>query len=110
MSDTWFIGQQDGSGPLCPHETTSPLHAAQTAVLNRFYEATERDGGEFRNPAVETAYMAAAYPKNSHGMNLYWADAIADHGPHGRGGTTVEAWYFKCPVCFFVLPAVSTAR
>jgi hypothetical protein len=90
--------------PICPNETSgppNPLHHAYNRILDTFYEASERDdNGEFTIPAVGAMYEAVAYKKTYTGMSLYCISARTL-----GGSESIKAWYFRCHVCGFVLPA-----
>lgn len=98
----------DRNGPLCPREMSAindPAHQATRRVLDAFYMKAEvNDEGEFADPKVEEAYRAASYPNGRTGMYLYREGPYITANPP----SDVQAWYFQCPVCGFVLPA--TAR
>lgn len=106
---TEFIGQE-GDGPLCPRDPDALEHIAQVAVLDRFYEAAAKDDDEeLTSPEMEAAYRAAAYPEGR-GMQLYRTSVYPSQTDRGRGIAAVEAWFLRCPVCLFVLPATEVRR
>lgn len=95
----------DSSKPLCPNATNGPVHEAhmlRNRVLDRFYNAAEKDADGELAPPVDKAYCAAAYGPLSDDMELFTHLASFAH----EGAlVTVESWWWKCLVCGFVLPA-----
>jgi hypothetical protein len=98
--------------PLCPNDISFPLnqfHAERNRLLDEFYNAAEKDAeGEFTSPEVNEAYGTAAYGKDRRGkgMLLYRTSVTPMHQAALFG--TVEAWWFRCQICGFVLPAQRT--
>lgn len=94
-----------GDKPLCPNSTNAPIHEAHqlhTRVVDAFYNAAEKDDeGEMSAP-LDKAYSAAAYGSVSDNMELFVAAASF---PYRSEFVRVESWWWKCPVCGFVLPA-----
>lgn len=100
------------SGPLCPMSygpNMAQQHATMTHVSNCVFHAMKpmvnEESGE-APPDVETVSLAAQYGYDpSHaGMRLYRAEASLAQVVMG-GMPVIEAWYFQCEVCGFVLPA-----
>jgi hypothetical protein len=95
--------------PLCPNDISFPLnqfHYERTRLLDAFYNAAEKDDdSEFVSPEVDKAYYETAYGKDRSGTGMrLFHEAVTPMGaqfPFIR----VEAWYFRCPICGFVLPA-----
>jgi hypothetical protein len=93
--------------PLCPNVATGitvdPLHAVATTVLDAFHKAADKDAdGEFTSPEVAKAYRAAA-DRVTDRMRLYRTTVSYPAG--GRFQVVVSAYYFRCGVCGFTLPA-----
>lgn len=95
----------DGSRMLCPQSAGFPIaseHVACNGLLDAFYQAAERDTDGELTPPLDVAYAAAAYGPVSARMNLY--RHVVEVLEPGRE-TIVETWWWRCPVCGFVLPA-----
>jgi hypothetical protein len=92
--------------PLCP-ATDSALHRTAVAALDAVYNAGEKDGDglEFISPDVAVVYEALHKRLNDR-MWLYRATTSLPHPSRGY----VEAYYFRCMVCGFTLPAVERSR
>lgn len=92
--------------PLCP-ATDSALHRTAVAALDAVYNAGEKDGDslEFTVPAVDAVYQALHARFNDR-MWLYRATTSLPHPARSY----VEAYYFRCMVCGFTLPAVERDR
>lgn len=88
--------------PLCP-ATDHPQHQTARAALDAVYNAAAKDADnlEFTVPSVETAYQALHARLNDR-MWLYRARI----GLPAPSRAWVEAYYFRCMVCGFTLPAV----
>lgn len=103
ISKSGYIETQDG-GPLCPYggaPAINDAHRLRTQILDAAYDAADKDeNSEFVDPAVETVYSAMAWGPER--MGLYRASTLAANGGQAVG---VEALWFQCPVCGFVLPA-----
>lgn len=94
-----------GDLPLCPMSAgpvASPAHQIVNRTLDGFYEAADRNAdGEMPEP-LDRAYHAAAHERMSDRMRLYVASA---NHITPAGFKTIEAYYFQCGVCGFVLPS-----
>jgi hypothetical protein len=101
-------------GPLCPLSIGTykhPQHATLDRVSDVIFEAmkpmVDEETGEASQEVERVAAAARyGYDINEHGMRLYVDEAQIAEGrflPVLR----VEAWYFQCPVCGFVLPALA---
>jgi hypothetical protein len=94
----------NGQGPLCPRSGVigpqHPLHALQVQMIDAAYAATptRADNGEPADPAAGLVLDAVSASPPPGGMALYRAAVVA-------AGEAVEALWFQCPVCGFVLPA-----
>lgn len=96
---------RDDSKPLCPRSTNLPVaeeHMLRNRVLDAFYNAAEKDGDGEMAPPVDAAYHAAAYGPVNDRMDLFTTSASF---LHQGAPVVVESWWFRCPVCGFVLPA-----
>lgn len=96
----------DKNGPLCPNESRvarHPAHAVADLFADRLNVSLERhigkDGEGQLVPAAEDIYDDVVYA--DHGMRLFLAEAQ----PVQDVRTTVQAYYWQCPICGFVLPA-----
>jgi hypothetical protein len=99
------IDISDDERPLCPNIgwPGNPAHELRTRVLNAFYNAAEKDAEGEMTGTAEAAYSEAAYGSGTdERMHLYREGVAA---LYGGSYVTVEAWWFKCPICGFVLPA-----
>jgi hypothetical protein len=99
-----LIDVPDMELPLCPNVgwPGNSAHELHNRTLDAFYNAVEKDvEGEMPEP-VAKAYNAAAYGQVSDRMNLYREAVVVNYG---GSSLTVQAWWFKCPICGFVLPA-----
>lgn len=97
----------DQHGRLCPQSLppVHPLHAQTVTVLDDFYEAAPKDAdGEFE-PGMSAAYTAASSGPNSR-MNLYREEASDPSRPLSY----IVAYFWRCQVCGFVLPAQQVPR
>lgn len=95
--------------PLCPRSfgpgSVATEHEVHVRMANAFYNAAPKneDDGEFVSPDVDKAYSAAVYgPTTGTDMDLY---VESSGGRYGGEHVVVEAFYFKCHVCGFILPA-----
>lgn len=97
---------RDASGPLCPQgiPPVHPAHQQHVDTLDAFYEAAERDASGDMTPPLDTAYQAA---NTRDRMNLY---VSGSGGTYNGRAVSVEAWYFRCRTCGFVLPAQVNQR
>ncbi len=104
------------NGPLCPMEV-GPFRAPQHATMDRVSDVVfhvmkpmvDEETGEAAL-AIEAVAAAAryGYDPNYVGMRLYRAEVSLAQMVAG-GPPMVEAWYFQCQVCGFVLPATARA-
>lgn len=112
-----YIEQQQPS-VLCPQEPTGERHREWVSIQNTIYaryEQRDSDG----EPLDEEGYseevrlagedMGIYSPTPSY-MNLYHVATLTTHAALERQNEWVEAWFFKCPVCNFVLPAQAVKR
>jgi hypothetical protein len=106
MSSEIIRDISDNDKPLCPNigYPSNAAHQLHVRTLDAFYEATDKDADGELPEAVGKAYHAAAYGAVSDRMDLYVAQTSFMRG--GRS-TIVEAWWFKCPICGFILPAAA---
>lgn len=105
IARTGYIETQDG--PLCPYNGAPAIndaHRLRNQILDTAYDAAEKsEDSEFVDPSVDKVYNAMAYGSRAGDrMNLYRVSALA---PNGGRAVAVEALWFQCPVCGFVLPA-----
>lgn len=105
MSDHRYVNQAwDDGGPLCPMEGTHPAHRAVVAVQDAYHSAMPTDeDGEYSPEHDALLATARKHRGLRSGMDLYQVSTSTATIPT----TVVQAWYFKCPVCLFVLPATS---
>ena len=86
--------------PLCPQSFAPmhPLHQQSIDAQNKLYDAMAflRDD----DSEVAPQYEGIASALNDENMRLYVSNAYAI-GHRAR----IEAWFFRCLVCGFVLPA-----
>lgn len=129
-----YINQSD-NGPLCPYVARSAggegyheVHRKAVTIANEIYYTLREhrdDEGEWEDgyeeiyeQRVMNAYRDQLSPINVRQhydfdrMSLYAHQVPARPGPGiGIGsGDTIEAWYFQCNGCGFVLPAVRNKR
>lgn len=96
---------EQGEGPLCPQHLygpMNPLHEAATRAIDAVYAKAPRDddGEVAEGPAADV--LAALNARVDSRMNLH----VARASWHRLGRNhIVEAYYFLCPTCGFVLPA-----
>jgi len=105
---TLLGGIPDQALPLCPNVTTgggvNPLHATANGILDAFYAAADLNAdSEFTSPSVARAYEAAAGQADER-MPLYREQVAVPDGNY----MIVTAYYFRCKVCGFTLPATAT--
>jgi hypothetical protein len=101
----------ESSKPLCtahvtwPGGTNAQIHATANRVLDALYDALPKDGeGELIAEADELyAKASAAVPDR---MELH-VDSV--YVQYGRWKTSIEAFYFVCHGCGYVLPAARPA-
>jgi hypothetical protein len=89
------------NGPLCP-QSYSPMAAAHALAIefqNAAYRAAPKDDDGEMPPQAEAMYAALSSDR----MCLY----VENSGTHVYGGqaVSVQAWYWRCLICGFVLPA-----
>lgn len=100
-----IVIQSGGPSVLCPQAygpTPSPLHRADVEAKDRLYNAIpHNEDGDFE-PQFEEVYTKAIGGRDRSSMDLF-REVVQSVGP--AAGTVVEAWFFQCPVCGFVLPA-----
>jgi hypothetical protein len=98
--------------PLCPNSGGSPTHPAhelRVRLVDIAYAASELNAdGEFADDAVARINEAVAYGAVDDRMHLYVTEMTGTYG--GPLGTTVVAWFFRCGICGFVLPAQQVQR
>lgn len=97
----------EGRGPLCPASMppVSAAHALLRQIQNVAYQATEYDGdGEPVSPEAGAVVDAVHYGNETDSRMRLYRDAVSALGGR-RGMVAVEALYFRCPLCGFVLPA-----
>lgn len=100
--------------PLCPMSNgfdVSPqaqLHAFKNKLLDEFYGKFEKDDdGEFLNEESGKAYYEVAYESRFNDrMKLFTATST----PLKEPTSYVEAFWYQCLVCGFVLSAVGGSR
>lgn len=112
MSETGLIDLLDrDGGPLCPgsYPPRNEAHALHVRVSDTVHKATPRDiNGEPATPELAAVSHAVNYgPDLSERMRLY-RDTVA--ALDWQGTVTVEALFFRCTLCGFVLPATRTPR
>lgn len=123
------------SGPLCPYSMSGPpghpniaQHRRATEIANVVYEefADRRDADSelsaedqklhderLMHAYVEELGIHVANPHEIDWMRLYRESASPMSGPGFGGpqiGYFVEAWWFQCLCCGFVLPAQGIQR
>jgi hypothetical protein len=108
-SDGYIDPIYTNGGPLCPLSDypRAREHELAVAIGNDVYEAAkptrDEDSGE-SPPEIENLTMAAYYGRSaSTRMNLYRVSMPAKS--QRPGGVVAVAYYFRCGVCGFVLPA-----
>lgn len=111
-----YIEQQQ-PGVLCPQDPTSERHREWVRVQNAIYSMAARDvEGEvideedYRAKIKEAALEMGIHSETPDYMNLYRATALTSHRAQASRNKWVQAWFFKCPVCHFVLPAQDGQR
>jgi hypothetical protein len=96
---TTYIDQV-GEGPICPNDNSaSREHRAVNMVRNAYsQQLTEDEDGQL-TPEHDRLFSDAEklIPDRMHLFRITAA-------PSGQRGY-VESWFFKCPVCGFILPA-----
>jgi hypothetical protein len=98
--------------PLCPNSggrPANPEHQLRVRLLDAAYRAADvnPDDLEFTDAAADRMYQALAYGDDvDDRMHLYESSVI----PFDRPLTVVTAWFFRCGVCGFVLPATAVER
>lgn len=113
--------EQDNPSVLCPLLTSHPRHVEWVRVQNGVYRATPRDadGEIIQDEQYRRNLNAAAHEMDIHSntpdyMSLYHGTATARRGGAGSSKLSprayVDAWWFRCPVCHFVLPATAVQR
>jgi hypothetical protein len=98
-----YVKQQGGSGPLCPQDPDHPLHRQLVRVGDAVYEALApfRDAdGEY---ADDRLYEVSQLAYGERGMRLFVTRGTAMDSQL----TSIESWFWQCPICRFVLPATS---
>jgi hypothetical protein len=104
------------NGPLCPMAygpNMAQQHATMDHVSNVVFHTmqpmVDQDTGEAA-PDVEKVANAARYGYSPEwlGMRLYRAETSLAQ-MIGNSMPVIEAWFFQCQVCGFVLPATARA-
>jgi hypothetical protein len=103
------------TGPLCPQAFPpfAPEHAIQRALLDAAYvgapraEPVEESATAELTPDADAVYTALAHDKITDYMDLY-THRVGFMA--GRVYTEAEAFWFRCRVCGFVLPAQAADR
>jgi hypothetical protein len=102
-----YIKISDSDRPLCPNMgyPGNEAHHLRTRILNTFYEAAPKDSDGEMSEELDKVYSAAAYGGNTdERMNLY-SEFVNVY--QGTNVTQVTTWWFKCPICGFILPATA---
>ena len=104
--------EQDDSGPLCPQSIRFPgnkLHELAVNFANVAYDKVSKDAdGEVDE--TDAVYNAVTELERDR-MQLHRISTMIRPGGRGweysRGNplSYIEAWYFVCPTCGFILPA-----
>lgn len=112
MRGLLYIEQAD-DGPLCPN-TGDPRHLLAVKMLDAMYEVMDRDPETSESPPDQDRLYSAAAKAASSWMHLYLATStpsvMGQGKSHALAGTHVEAWYFRCPTCEFMIPAQGIRR
>lgn len=109
ITSTGLIDLRSGDqGPMCPQSmppVVHPSHHLAGTFADAAYEATPRgEDGEPLTGDLAAVNQAVSYgPTTENRMRLYRA-AVAAQSSSGRD-VGVEALYFRCQICGFVLPA-----
>jgi hypothetical protein len=91
--------------PLCPQQDfpTHPSHQLHVAIQNAAYGVIDRnEDNETIDANQEKVYEAISYNRFDGRMYLY---RISNSIYTGKKYTHVEAFYYKCSICGFTLPA-----
>jgi hypothetical protein len=108
------------SGPLCPYmiqvvppaDPRGQAHRRATALVNKVYDEfhDRRDADGEMSAEDEKLYdeRVLASPYDIDRMSLFHESATP--AEHMRTGDWVEAWWFQCRCCGFVLPAARQSR
>ena len=99
-----IISVRSDAKPMCPNKIggTNPAHRAVVAAMDAvFAEFETNELGEYLHDdeeEVKNAYIAGLLVDA--GMDLF-------HEFTATPGKTILAYYYRCPVCEFVLSATS---
>lgn len=86
--------------PLCPN-IESPLHQLHVRLQDAAYNSNPiTEDLDFHTEELNTMYDAIAYKQFNGRMHLY-KDSVTVTTQQ----ITVTAYYFRCNICFLILPA-----
>jgi len=102
-----IVNINESERPLCPN-TNSNLHRLHTEIVNAIYDEAEKDeDNEFKDPKVAALYHKIAYDRFSGRMYLY-KEVVQPYNHYMLSRQqSVQAFYFRCYVCGFTIPAVA---
>lgn len=109
LNDRGIIDLADGyDGPMCPRSfppVVDRAHELAERFRNVVYEATPRDvDNEPLTADLAAVNDAVSYGRMTNNRMHLFRDAVVAKTRDGHGAV-VEALYFRCRICGFVLPA-----
>ncbi|MBM0201883.1 hypothetical protein JNW90_01270 [Micromonospora sp. STR1s_5] len=95
----------DHDKPLCPNQLGpgNVAHQIHNRTLDAFYNAAEKHADDEMPEPLDKVYKAASDGELSDRMNLLRHTTQVSLAPEET--VTVEAWWFQCPICGFILTA-----